>query len=49
LGRIPNDSLQFLLDETVRLIQAEFPPTLCFGQTVALDTKPLSLHFKNLI
>jgi len=39
LGRIPNDSLQFLLDETVRLIQAEFPPTLCFGQTVALDTK----------
>ena len=40
LRRIPNASLQFLLDETVRLLQVE----LCtevddFGQCISLDTK----------
>jgi hypothetical protein len=40
LRRIPNDSLQFLLDDTVRLLHAD----LCtevddFGQCISLDTK----------
>jgi len=40
LRKIPNACLQFLLDETVRLLQAELAAeTDDFGQCVSLDTK----------
>jgi len=40
LRRIPNASLQFLLDETVRLLQAELHSEVDdFGQSISLDTK----------
>jgi hypothetical protein len=40
LHKLPNTSLQFLLDETVRLIQAELATEVHdFGQTISLDTK----------
>jgi hypothetical protein len=40
LRTLPNDSLQFLLDETVRLIQeALLDETRAFGDCIALDTK----------
>ncbi len=40
LRRIPNASLQFLLDETVRLLQAELHTEVDdFGQAISLDTK----------
>lgn len=40
LRKMPNDSLQFLLDETVRLIQAQLDPVAPdFGQAISLDTK----------
>jgi len=40
LRRIPNPSLQFLLDETVRLLQAELSTEVDdFGQAISLDTK----------
>jgi len=40
LARVPNANLQFLLDQTVCLVRAEFTSSpLTFGQTVALDTK----------
>jgi hypothetical protein len=40
LRRVPNDALQWLLDETVRLIQAELVTEVDdFGQIVSMDTK----------
>lgn len=43
LGRVLRDldnaALQFLLDSTVNLIQAELPPETHFGDRVAVDTK----------
>jgi len=40
LRRLPNASLQFLLDETVRLLQAELATEVeDFGQAISLDTK----------
>ena len=43
LRDLPNACLQFLLDETVRLIQAELASQLnpdgCFGNCVSVDTK----------
>lgn len=39
LRELPNDALQFLLDSTVQLIQAELPPEANFGQAGSLDTK----------
>ena len=39
MNRIPNAALQFLLDDTVRLIQLELPKNVGFGQTISLDTK----------
>ena len=40
LRKVPNASLQFLLDETVRLLRHELVTTAPdFGDTVALDTK----------
>ena len=37
---MPNDCLQFLLDETVRLLQAELSPEINnFGESISLDTK----------
>jgi hypothetical protein len=39
LRKVPNASLQFLLDETIRLIQAELPKKVSFGDAVSLDTK----------
>jgi hypothetical protein len=40
LRRMPNTCLQFLLDDTVRLLQAELANEVQgFGRTIALDTK----------
>lgn len=40
LRQVPNASLQFLLDEAVRLLQAELAPVFnTFGQSISLDTK----------
>lgn len=39
LNKVPNTSLQFLLNETICLIQSELPKNVCFGQTTSLDTK----------
>jgi hypothetical protein len=40
LRKLPNDICQYLLDETVRLLQAELnTETVDFGQSVSLDTK----------
>lgn len=40
LRRVPNDALQWLLNETVHLIQAELATEVDgFGQTISLDTK----------
>jgi hypothetical protein len=40
LRRVPNDSLQWLLDKTVRLIQAELTSEVPdFGEAISLDTK----------
>jgi len=40
LKRVPNSSLQVLLDEAVRLIKAELSgETDCFGQAISMDTK----------
>ena len=39
LRTLPNDSLQFLLDNTVSLIRAELPPEIEFGQHISGDTK----------
>ncbi len=43
LGRVlremNNAALQFLLDSSLRLIQAELPPEVALGQAVSLDTK----------
>jgi hypothetical protein len=40
LRKLPNASLQFLLDETVRLLQAELMTEVHdFAQTIAMDTK----------
>ncbi|MFQ5613435.1 MAG: hypothetical protein ACE5H9_15015 [Anaerolineae bacterium] len=39
LRTLDNTALQFLLDASVTLLQEELPEEVCFGQTVALDTK----------
>lgn len=39
LRDLPNDRLQFLLDETVRLLIASLPAKLAFGERISLDTK----------
>jgi len=40
LRRLPNETLQFLLDETVRLLQLELAEVApAFGQAISLDTK----------
>jgi hypothetical protein len=39
LRTIPNASLQFLLDETIRLIQTELTSEGLFGDCISLDTK----------
>jgi len=40
LRRVPNDILQWLLDQTVRLVQVELATEVDdFGQTISLDTK----------
>jgi hypothetical protein len=39
LCNLPNVTLQFLLDETVRLLQSAAPQDHCFGDEVSLDTK----------
>jgi hypothetical protein len=39
LRHIPNARLQYLLDQTVHLIQAEFSEVEDFGQAISLDTK----------
>jgi hypothetical protein len=40
LRRMPNQCVQFLLDETVRLLQAELSTEIDdFGETISLDTK----------
>lgn len=39
LRRLPNPALQFLLTNTVTLLQAEIPLDHCFGDQISLDTK----------
>lgn len=39
LRSLDNSVLQFLLDNTVHILQNELPPSLNFGQIVAVDTK----------
>ena len=39
LNKVPNVSLQFLLDDIIDLIQAELPKSVCFGDAISLDTK----------
>ena len=39
LHKVPNVSLQFLLDDIIDLIKAELPKNVCFGDAVSLDTK----------
>jgi hypothetical protein len=39
LRRLPNDRLQFLLDETVWAIQRALPSDFAFGDVVSIDTK----------
>lgn len=39
LRTLPNPDLQFLLDSTVKLIQAELPAEIDFGQHICGDTK----------
>lgn len=39
LRRLPNQPLQFLLDETVRIIQDELPKEILLGETISIDTK----------
>lgn len=39
LRRLPNSSLQFLLSNTIALIQAELPTDFLFGDQISLDTK----------
>jgi hypothetical protein len=39
LRELPNAGLQFLLDRTVQLIEAELPDEIILGQTVTIDIK----------
>jgi hypothetical protein len=39
LRELPNHSLQFLLDETVRLLKSHLPSDQLFGERISLDTK----------
>lgn len=39
LRHLPNDSLQFLLSNTVSQLRLTLPPDVAFGQEVVLDTK----------
>ena len=39
LRQLPNETLHFLLTNTVQLIQAELPPAVHFGDAISLDTK----------
>lgn len=39
LQQLPNSALQFLLSDTLRLIQNELPASLNFGDEISLDTK----------
>jgi len=39
LRTLPNDAAQFLLDATVKHLQAALPPTLVLGDAISLDTK----------
>ena len=49
LRKIPNACLQFLLDETVRLLQAELATEIDdFGQCISLDTKHILAWVKDL-
>jgi hypothetical protein len=56
LRRLPNASLQFLLDGTVRLLADALPPEIRLGEAISLDTKHIvawvrennpKLHIKN--
>jgi hypothetical protein len=50
LGRVlrdlPNEAAQFLLSCTVKLLQAELPPELGFGQEISLDTRVVQAWVK---
>jgi len=46
LRTLPNDSLQFLLDNTVSLIRAELPAEIEFGQYISGDTKHILAWIK---
>lgn len=39
LRQLPHTSLQFVLDQTVDLLRQALPDAVCFGETVAFDTK----------